>query len=732
MNFSAKSSVRKIALNATSKAKAFFSYKTSFILLVILASFASSFTMMFKNQKWMDEQRQAEARSQSVQKMNPFKRIVHSKISELRSELVSFAIARKTQNSNLNFANFRSVALMRPAPKGFAAKWRESAVKQSSAESEEDLALLNQLPFEKIEQQGFAWFKFQDSHHQAIFAVLLEIEGHQAAQNKKAFLVGLSTQNPLASVAEDYIGTSGRIYLLNDSAFVASHTEKNYIGDLFTEDPIYKDIARSGRSQQARLFTDLSGRSVYAYYEKVEQSNLYAVVSAPRLAALDLSAQRWQAGFPTILALVGLFGVMALFFAKILPHEESETRLPEQSLAPEALQPTLPFTSPNFSMLAQLDFNEEDEFEDLERNLKTDLMKKGLASLNPFSVEKMLVVPAPEVKLSLVPSITAEVSNRLLKDISSGMNRIFMERTSGILAQANLILAKSNDEEIKSHAKSIEKESRKSRELLKELEQFSSEKASQTQAIDLGEVCRAAVQSLNYELDQEEIKVHLELEDQILVLAQIEKLQMAIENILKNSIEALRGRQEKSVTIKAFVFKNLAELVISDNGIGMSKETQEKIFRPFFRAFENADSNGLGLAYVDGVVASISGEISVDSTPGFGTEMKIKLPVQKSTEVTPHSIKVIPDTNLHHYDALKNPALKLDFEEESTPLGVFELDEDDVDQVFNAKLEKLTTELAQKNAEGASEFNIARGFDEDDEADDFKVLIREPRSKTLS
>jgi hypothetical protein len=109
-----KFSVSKALRHIANHSKSLLSYKTSFILLVILASFASSFTMMFKNQKWMDEQRQAEARSQSVQKMNPFKRIVQLKIDELKNELVSFALSRQTHQTNLNFANFRSVALMRP------------------------------------------------------------------------------------------------------------------------------------------------------------------------------------------------------------------------------------------------------------------------------------------------------------------------------------------------------------------------------------------------------------------------------------------------------------------------------------------------------------------------------------------------------------------------------------------------------------------------------------------
>ena len=62
---------------------------------------------------------------------------------------------------------------------------------------------------------------------------------------------------------------------------------------------------------------------------------------------------------------------------------------------------------------------------------------------------------------------------------------------------------------------------------------------------------------------------------------------------------------------------------ISDNGPGIPKEIQEKIFKPFFTT--NNDGTGLGLAVSKRIISSHNGEISLKSFPG-GTVFNIKLP----------------------------------------------------------------------------------------------------------
>ncbi len=69
------------------------------------------------------------------------------------------------------------------------------------------------------------------------------------------------------------------------------------------------------------------------------------------------------------------------------------------------------------------------------------------------------------------------------------------------------------------------------------------------------------------------------------------------------------------------------EVVFEDNGIGISREDQKRIFTPFFTTKEPGKGTGLGLSICNNIISTHNGKIALESRTGSGTKFVISLPL---------------------------------------------------------------------------------------------------------
>jgi len=98
----------------------------------------------------------------------------------------------------------------------------------------------------------------------------------------------------------------------------------------------------------------------------------------------------------------------------------------------------------------------------------------------------------------------------------------------------------------------------------------------------------------------------------------------AITNLIRNACDACLKASKPKVNV-SFTLGNSMNVIVEDNGEGISKEQQKKIFEPFHTTKKTG--NGLGLAIVHGIVVEHKGQIKVRSKEGEGTVFELCLPL---------------------------------------------------------------------------------------------------------
>jgi len=224
--------------------------------------------------------------------------------------------------------------------------------------------------------------------------------------------------------------------------------------------------------------------------------------------------------------------------------------------------------------------------------------------------------------------------------LAGGVAHDFNTLLNIILGYSELLLAEMpRDDKRRDRIEQIERSAQTGAMLTKQLLAFSRKQPISPQVVDLNRVVKDLEPMLR-RLLRSDITLEVRCSHEVSpVKVDPGQIQQVVLNLATNARDAMPSGGNLALEVRnveldeAYTQQHpsispgkYTMLAVSDNGVGMDKETVARIFEPFFTTKGTGKGTGLGLATVNGIIKQNGGDIWVYSEPGVGTIFKLHLP----------------------------------------------------------------------------------------------------------
>jgi signal transduction histidine kinase len=200
---------------------------------------------------------------------------------------------------------------------------------------------------------------------------------------------------------------------------------------------------------------------------------------------------------------------------------------------------------------------------------------------------------------------------------------------------ASMILSRAAEMDVCYTLGNLEGILQRSREGLKRIQQIvldlrgfarSSEFGDLQQGVDMNAAIESTLNIVRGQAKRRKVEVESQLAPLPPIACYPAKMNQVVLNLVANAIDACC--EGGKVIVRTTTLPDGVEIHVIDNGCGIDPAVREKIFDPFFSTKPQGVGTGLGLSISHGIVNEHGGRISVESTPGRGSQFTVFLPAK--------------------------------------------------------------------------------------------------------
>jgi two-component system, OmpR family, phosphate regulon sensor histidine kinase PhoR len=234
-----------------------------------------------------------------------------------------------------------------------------------------------------------------------------------------------------------------------------------------------------------------------------------------------------------------------------------------------------------------------------------------------------------------------QAREKFLADVSHE----FRTPLTSIIGFLDLAIEDNQDETITGYLNTIQRNADRLLTLVNDLlEAAAGGTAVTPEPADLARLVRHSVESAQVHADNAGITLQARLPDTLIVQADPVKMGQVADNLISNAIKYTPAGG--TVTVSTAQAGDCAELTVTDTGIGISADEQQRLFTNFYRTEHvrraAIPGTGLGLAITQSLVRAHGGDITVTSEKGIGSTFTVSLPVEGPAMHTPADASTSP------------------------------------------------------------------------------------------